>query len=100
MNARRTRQHEQTRIVFTATPEKDARKRQQVLGGTVKQVRLRGETVWCVALGNGTYNAFLCHEQGRKIGLCMYRECPRKIEECRFHKNSRKELPGQDHRQG
>jgi hypothetical protein len=88
--ARHARQHKTTKIEWSTRPEADAQVMATRTGGVAKEATLSGETVWCVAHADNTYTAFLWTEQGRKIGLCMYRWCPRKASECGYHSASRR----------
>ncbi len=88
--ARHARQHPTTKIEWSWEGEKDARVLAARTNGTAKQARLAGEVVWTVAHQDGKHTAFINDTQGRKIGLCLYRWCPRKISECGFHAAARK----------
>ena len=83
--ARHARQHTTTKIEWAAgDPQVQAQKFAAQRGGTAKQAKLLGETVWCAQV-NGTTTVFIFPDTGRKIGLCMYRWCPRKRSECSYH---------------
>lgn len=83
--ARNARQHATTKIDWTVVePEQAAKDAARVGGGVAKQAKLLGETVWCVQK-NGITTVFMFPDTGRKIGLCMYRWCPRKRSECSYH---------------
>jgi hypothetical protein len=90
--ARNARQHKTTKIEFgfNGTDQEAALAFAKARGGIAKQAKLLGTTVWCAQV-NGITTVFLYAETGRKVGLCMYRWCPRKIEECSYHTGGQQE---------
>lgn len=90
--ARHARQHATTWIEFgfEGTERQAAMSYAQRMRGVAKQAKLLGETVWCAKVGEIT-TVFIRPDTGRKIGLCMYRWCPRKASDCAYHTGGRKE---------
>lgn len=83
--ARHARQHPTTKIEWaTMDPQEQAMQVARATGGVAKQAKLLGATVWCVQR-NGITTVFMFPDTGLKIGLCMYRWCPRKRSECSYH---------------
>jgi len=84
--ARHARQHQTTKIEFgfSGTDETAAKTFARKNGGIAKQAKLLGAVVWCAQVQDTT-TVFMFPDTGRKIGLCMYRWCPRKRSECSYH---------------
>lgn len=89
---RKARQHATTKIAWSINgPERDAVALAQQSGGVAKQAKLMGNVVWCVAHRDGTTTVYLFPDEGRRMGLCMYRWCTRKANECGYHTGGRQE---------